>query len=162
MNEQTLYATALNRLANAQLKSLMGLGSKAEDAVLRLIQKTLQSHPKDFLISISSEFDLLKQHTLHTTPTKSGMYLKLLHGRSTIDEEMNDWGDDGPWVGPLEWFHCTYLTDVGLGFAEGKELSTMRPSDDYPSPMYLYEGLLYYDGIYYGDWELQYVGNNAE
>ena len=161
MDEQTLYTSALEQVANAQLKSLIGLGSKAEATILKLIRRHLQNQPRDYLISVSSGFDLLTQHTLHTTPIGPGMYLKLLHGRSTIDEEMDDWGNDGPWIGPLAWFHCTYLANVGVGFTGGEELAAMGTSNDFPSPMSLHEGLLYYDGIYYGDWELQYLGNNT-
>jgi hypothetical protein len=83
------------------------------------------------------------------------MYLKLLHGRESADEEMNDWGSDGPWIGPLKWFHCTYLSDIGFGFTGGEELTTLSHSIDVPFPIYLCQGMIYYDGMYYGDWELQ-------
>ena len=50
------------------------------------------------------------------------MYLKLLYGRDMADEEMDDWGPDGPWIGPLNYFHCTYLSDIGIGFAGGRRI----------------------------------------
>lgn len=162
MDNKNRYSDALKQLTDAHLVSLFSLGSTAEAALRRLIENNLKKQPTDFLITISYEFDLLKLHTLHQVPTISGMYLKLTHGRATVDEEMNDWGEDGPWIGPIEWFHCTYLTDIGIGFTSGEELTFMRPSDDYPSPMYLYEEMLYFDGVYYGDWELQYIGATAK
>jgi hypothetical protein len=156
MNSQSNYSEALNQLVDAQLLSLFTLGRGSEALLRRLVEKNLKNQPDDFLISVSAEFELVKRHTLLSKPTIPGMYLKLLHGRKIVDQEMDDWGDDGPWIGPLEWFHCTYLTDIGMGFVGGEELSPMQLSDDFPSPMHLYEGLFYYDGMYYGDWELQH------
>ena len=156
MNSQSNYSEALNQLVDAQLLSLFTLGSGAEAQLRKLIEKNLKRCPDDYLISVSAEFDLLRRHTLSSYPTIPGMYLKLLHGRTFVGQELNNWGEDGPWIGPLEWFHCTYLSDIGIGFVGGDELSPMQFDDDYPSPMHLYKSFIYYDGMYYGDWELQH------
>lgn len=147
----------LDQLAKAQLKSLNSLGYDAENLLLTLIKQNLKNQPNAFLISIYTDFKILKAHTLKQYPSNSGMYLKLTHGRASIDEVLSGWGCDGPWIGPLEWFHCTYLTDIGIGFRNGQQLTSMSQSIDYPTAIYLTKGLLYYDGVYYGDWELQYV-----
>jgi hypothetical protein len=50
-------------------------------------------------------------------------YLMLWHGRTDREEEMNNWGENGPVFGPFPFFHLTYKC-----------------------------GIVYYDGMYYGDW----------
>jgi len=69
------------------------------------------------------------------------VYLHLFHGRTHPGEQLNDWGRNGPVLGPLDYVHVTYLTDLRLGDAEATELQFV---DD----------LVYYDGIYYGDWSV--------
>ena len=75
------------------------------------------------------------------------IYLKLLHGRTHPDEQLEDWGFDGPVLGPFEAVHFTYATHVRCfpkssdGDAEVIEL---RYHDD----------LIFHDGKYYGDFEI--------
>ena len=68
------------------------------------------------------------------------LYLRLLHGRNSPDEEMSDWGFQGPVLGPLDYVHVTYSSHVNIG-------------EEYDH-LYIYEGLLVYDEKYYGDWEV--------
>lgn len=157
MEETIDYNFVLHSLAEAQLDALYSLGSDSKEGLLSLIKRNLKRQPESFLAAIYSDFKLIKAHTSYLYPTESGMYLLLMHGRPTIEEAMDDWGSDGPWIGPLQFFNCTYLTDIGIGFKNGSQLTTTNASIDYPAPIYLRNGLLYYDGIYYGDWELQYV-----
>jgi hypothetical protein len=75
------------------------------------------------------------------------IYLKLMHGRDDPDQHMDDWGFDGPVLGPFEAAHFTYATHVRCfppssdGDAEAVELCYR---DD----------LLVHDGKYYGDFEI--------
>lgn len=89
----------------------------------------------------------------------SQLYLVLFHGRKTPDEELEDWGSDGPCI-PIEGFHTTY--------GEHKvHLSPLFPIERWPemeaigftagSPdnwleIPFKDGLLKCNGIYYGDW----------
>src|SRR6266540_2029269 len=50
--------------------------------------------------------------------TPSGLYLALFHGRKTPDEDMEDWGFDGPMIGPLSYVHTTYRSHLWLGFSD--------------------------------------------
>ena len=47
------------------------------------------------------------------------IYLKLMHGRGSPNQQMNDWGFDGPVLGPFEAVHFTYITHVRC-FPEGQ------------------------------------------
>jgi hypothetical protein len=70
-------------------------------------------------------------------------YLQLFHGRPDPREQLNDWGSEGPVIGPLEYVHTTYATDVKFGFFDKSQ------SDGW---LTIVNGLIYYDGVYYGDW----------
>jgi hypothetical protein len=73
-------------------------------------------------------------------------YLKLFHGRKK-DEELDDWGENGPIFGPYPYFHTTYATDIKFG----DEFNTL----------YIVDDMVYYDGMYYGDWSV-YSGPTLE
>lgn len=92
--------------------------------------------------------DVLKQHE-HTKPTEPGLYLYLFHGREDPEQDMDEWGVNGPHIGPLKWAHTTYGATVELKFADGFETGPL-PAD----VLSIKDDLLYYDGMYYGDWSL--------
>ena len=149
------YSSALANVAKAQAKAVLSGGEGFQERLESLIQGHLKCHPQDLILTAAANHELLKRHTHDPKPTVPGMYLKLLHGRAVADEELDDWGADGPWIGPLKWFHCTYLSDIGIGFAGGEELASQSYNVEIPSPIYLYQEMIYYDGMYYGSWELQ-------
>lgn len=149
------YNFALNQIARAQAKILLTQGDDLGDCLTEFIKRCLKDIPADYLMASHEEHQLLARYTHEERPQRPGMYLKLLHGRHSVREEMNDWGADGPWIGPLKWFHCTYLSSIGIGFEDGGEIAPMTAGDDLPSPMFFSGGLLYFKGMYYGDWELQ-------
>lgn len=157
MNSHIDYTNALAQVAKAQVKALLSSGNGFQEKLVALIQDHLKIKPQDYILTVATNHELLRRHTHDLKPTILGMYLKLLHGRAVVDEQMDDWGTDGPWIGPLKWFHCTYLSDIGIGFAEGEELTSQSYSIDTASPIYLYQEMIYYDGMYYGSWELQNI-----
>jgi len=71
------------------------------------------------------------------------VYIRLFHGRNDPNQDMDDWGSDGPVFGPYNFVHTTYTSFVRLGLKDGmcQELN-------------VYEDMLYYDGVYYGDWSV--------
>lgn len=103
-------------------KAILSGGDGFQERLESLIQDNLKCRPQDFILAAAADHELMKQHTHDLKPTVPGMYLKLLHGRAVADEEMDNWGPDGPWIGPLKWFHCTYLSDIGIGFAGGRRV----------------------------------------
>lgn len=40
------------------------------------------------------------------------IYLRLFHGRDAASEKLDDWGFNGPVIGPLKYCHVTYMSDV--------------------------------------------------
>jgi hypothetical protein len=70
---------------------------------------------------------------------KAKIYLHLYHGRNGPDEDLDDWGFEGPTFGPLDYFHITYLTR--FCFARGEFDHDLSGTDD----------LFEFDRKYYGD-----------
>ena len=64
-------------------------------------------------------------------------YLKLWHGRRSLDEDLDGWGSDGPIFGPFPFFHLTYASEIRFG-------------EDFH--LEIISGMVWYDGIFYGDW----------
>ena len=71
------------------------------------------------------------------------LYIRLFHGRTDPDQDMDDWGSDGPVFGPYEFSHTTYAWDIKLG-----------KSDGHCDELFVNEDMVYYDGVYYGDWSI--------
>ena len=67
-------------------------------------------------------------------------YLKLFHGRERPDEPLDDWGEPGPIFGPYPFFHTTYQSDIKF--------------DDDRGVLRIVGDLVYYDGMFYGDWSV--------
>jgi hypothetical protein len=72
------------------------------------------------------------------------LYLRLFHGRKDPAQEMDDWGSDGPIFGPYLFAHTTYQCHLKLGRSDGGCDELYIVATD----------LLYYDGVYYGDWSV--------
>lgn len=70
------------------------------------------------------------------------VYVQLFHGRKAPDQDMADWGEPGP-VFVVDWFHVTYVNHIRMG----------NDGDD-NMELNLVEDMLYYDGMYYGDWSV--------
>jgi hypothetical protein len=77
--------------------------------------------------------------TLESLPLR----FRLFHGRVNRSQQLDYWGMDGP-VFPATFVHTTYGQHIRLGGPEHGE-----------THLELYvgqDGLVYYDGIWYGDW----------
>lgn len=96
--------------------------------------------------------DKIQQHLLEKLSTNttygseaannlpSGLYLGLFHGRVTPDEELNDWGLQGPVLGPI--------LSASIGKGESVSVTDM---DGNLIQIPFVEDLLAYNGRYYGD-----------
>lgn len=71
------------------------------------------------------------------------VYLELFHGRRKKKEKLQDWGEDGPILGPFEYVHTTYGCHVHCGDKDNDNIDLM-----------IHDGMVYYGGMYYGDWSV--------
>lgn len=69
--------------------------------------------------------------------------LVLFHGREAPEGEMERMGSPGP-VFLVDYVHTTYHADIKLGIPE--------PAGD--GELTIVEDVVYYDGLYYGDWSV--------
>jgi len=84
------------------------------------------------------------------------LFLTLIHGRNTLDEELSGWGFDGPCIGPFYWLHTTYMSTLQIG---NDRMGTEWPGDQVERDFQEVElpivnDLLCVDGKFYGDWEV--------
>lgn len=70
------------------------------------------------------------------------MVLHLFHGRDDPHDDMDGWGYDGPRL-RIGGLHVTYMADL-IVFME----------NDINMHLHNSNGCIYYDGSYYGDWEV--------
>ena len=96
-------------------------------------------------------------------PTEPGMYLHLYHGRTDPESMMDGWGEDGPFFGPLEWFSCTYMGVLNLQSKDDDEpvgplCGSVSDLNEvwHRDAMFVIDDLIYYDGVFYGDWSLDH------
>lgn len=85
------------------------------------------------------------------------MHLRLFHGRHTPDEQLSDWGFDGPTLGPLRYVHTTYAAVMHVGFVSKAAAAACGITVDEEDPtldLYIVDDLLVHDGKYYGDWSV--------
>ena len=90
-------------------------------------------------------------------PSKPGLYLGLFHGRDTPNEAMNDWGFDGPAIGPLRYFHTTYACSVNVEFVSPTDAQLFTGTHDTLMDLAINGDLLCFDGKLYGDWTVYWV-----
>ena len=75
------------------------------------------------------------------SPLQPGaLYVHLYHGRKSPDEQLDDWGLDGPTFGPLDSVHQTYASTF-----------QMHGKDDKEGWLDFHDDLIIYEGVYYGD-----------
>lgn len=86
---------------------------------------------------------------------KGGVYLYLFHGRKDPNEQMDDWGEQGPILGPLDYFHTTYSSNPKIAWSEnGREVGNAM--------LDLVDDMIFYDGMYYGDWSVTTIDRLGE
>lgn len=71
------------------------------------------------------------------------VYIKLFHGRKTLDEDLKDWGSTGPIIGPFESVIFTYMSTIRASLPNG---------DCFELP--ILGDCVEYDNILYGDFSI--------
>lgn len=74
------------------------------------------------------------------------IYLELFHGRHSPDEELDDWGFQGPVIGPMPFFHMTYGCHIKMGDPDSKNQGIHIEELQVDT-----EGLIHFNGAWYGD-----------
>lgn len=104
------------------------------------------------------------------------LYLKLYHGRDTVEEEMDDWGFEGPTLGPFRSIVITYMGTIKISmerkafkaafpevFAEWEAKGYSNAAGDYDPTdgrswvdeiLFPIEDLIEFQGKFYGDFAI--------
>lgn len=82
-------------------------------------------------------------NTLEVESLPTGTYFALFHGRNDPKQDMDDWGFDGPVIGPINWAHTTYGGEIKIALKNERDASLH---------LSVVEGCVSFDGKYYGDW----------
>lgn len=91
-----------------------------------------------------------------TPPTQPGLYLGLFHGRLDPADAMDDWGFNGPLIGPLSFVHTTYTNHIKLGFENDCDAKRYFPVQaNYM--LTVSDDMVLFDNKFYGDWTVFYV-----
>lgn len=72
------------------------------------------------------------------------IYIRLFHGRTDPNRDMDGWGSDGPVFGPYAVVQTTYAYWIRMGKFIDTQFDELRLFDD----------MAYYEGVYYGDWSV--------
>lgn len=89
-----------------------------------------------------------------------GMDLILFHGRDTPDEDIDDWGFQGPTLHGVLDLHVTYMQTFTVWFNSRENFNAAhaatgwRKWDDLALEMQIEDELVVAGGKYYGDWEI--------
>jgi len=81
-----------------------------------------------------------------------GVWLRLFHGRDDPEADLEDWGYDGPLIGPLRYVHTTYANCVKYAFCYEEDARRFGMDPEGFIPM-MNECLVFEDQ-YYGDWSV--------
>ena len=89
------------------------------------------------------------------------VYLHLFHGRDDPNQDMDDWGSDGPVLGPFRYVHITYLGHIKFSMeTEAFKAAFPDATRIYPYEGWVdgeldtYEDMILYQGKYYGDFSI--------
>lgn len=132
--------------------------------------KGLNVDPTDILWEAAKDPEV-NVHPIYTETDEHlepGLWLALFHGRNERDKQLNDWGFNGPVIGPLKYAHTTYGEHLKMEFVSADAHDRYFPRE--PSSwsrgmeevqtwsehgeLYVSEGLIEYQGKFYGDWTL--------
>jgi hypothetical protein len=86
-------------------------------------------------------------------PAEPGLYLGLFHGRTDPDDQMIEWGFNGPLIGPSSFVHTTYTNVLKLGFHSAVDEKRYFPIKDIPM-LTINGDMVHYKDCYYGDWTM--------
>jgi hypothetical protein len=85
---------------------------------------------------------------------KRGLYLALFHGFRNEKErgEADDWGANGPLIGPLKYVHTTYACRIHIEFEKEQDAEKYGFNDNDPDLCIGKDGCVGFKSMRYGDW----------
>jgi len=130
-------------------------------SIAEQIDKAVVAHARALLAGYTTQ-------PVSAANAAKALYLHLYHGRADPAENLEDWGSDGPVIGPLAFVHTTYMCDVKFAatpevmdrffpavMAEWRERGFSNVHGPLCDWQFTIVGdLIEYEGVFYGDWSL--------
>jgi hypothetical protein len=90
----------------------------------------------------------------HDKGIKPGLYLGLFHGFKNEDarQKADDWGANGPLIGPLKYVHTTYACHVKFEFVDEADMKKYGFSKFKDSLAIDSNSCVVFKSMQYGDW----------
>lgn len=89
----------------------------------------------------------------------TGMYLGMLHGRDSVEEDLDGWGYNGIVI-PIRGYHTTYADNFRIELNSDEDINKYFPNQQLTRydwvDLEIVEGCLKYDNKFYGDWTVYY------
>jgi hypothetical protein len=102
-------------------------------------------------------------HAYNDTVKVPGLYIAFFHGRNHPNSPMDDWGYDGPMIGPVQFVHTTYDGRPSFQFINEKDAERfIKAFPEIKGDIHEYEipetveGMWKIGGHYYGDMTIFY------
>lgn len=89
-------------------------------------------------------------------PPEHGLYIGLFHGRKDPDEQLDDWGCNGPIIGPLKYIHTTYLSHIKLEFIREADSRLYGFNTNEMKELTINDEMVLFQDVWYGDWTTYY------
>lgn len=93
------------------------------------------------------QYEFFERIERKDAPTEPGLYMHLWHGREDPYQDMDDWGSDGPYFGPLSNVGFTYGSLSHIRNVLEGESGVLVNEDDC---MFQHDDLIFYKGVWYG------------
>lgn len=100
---------------------------------------------------------IIDEVELSTLP--KGVYVALYHGRDDVDDEMEDWGFNGPLIGPLKSVYVTYHSHIRLIFLNADDEKRYIDAGVIGAEPFMLgwtDDMITSGGKFYGDWDVFY------
>jgi len=94
-------------------------------------------------------------------PTEPGLYLGLFHGRNDPKMTIEDWGSNGPIIGPLQHVHTTYATHIKLAFLNQEDIRKYGFNTESMIDLDIEDGMVVFQNTWYGDWTVFYQSSES-
>lgn len=93
---------------------------------------------------------------------KPGLYLRLFHGfpQDNYPDEIDDWGEQGPSIGPLNCVHTTYMSCIKYQFSDIGDARKFGLDSD--GVLDVDGDTILHEGIRYGDWTVYYESGDSQ
>ena len=106
------------------------------------------------------QFEEPKHEIPERTVIEEGIYITLFHGRNHPEQDMQDWGFQGPRIGPLNFIQFTYghmRFEFKKSVTEKHIRDVLKVKTMPEFELEYYEDMIVWSEMYFGDMSIEYL-----